>query len=431
MQPFDERRSGAERSEWLTTWPPLQPVPAAGPERHSQPGHLPAQFPLQPVPAPGPGQHYQCSTEPIPAQRDPFSPQARRPTGSCALVLGTLLIGLLIGALVGWQFGQSNLSREATSRMTESPSLQTSFEKVAAQFRPSVVQINVQKVGGIKAIGSGVVIDTRGYIVTNNHVVDGSESMDVVFYNARTFRARLTGVDPVDDLAVIQITPPKNIVAASLGDSSKLFVGQSVLAIGNPLGITQTVTSGIVSALGRTVGQGEVTIINAVQTDAAINPGNSGGALVDLNGQLIGVPSLVPIDPTFNTPANGVGFAIPSNRIAFIVPQLIQSGKVTKSGRANLGVNVISNDQMLMTQNNLAVSHGALVVSVVAGSAAERVGIKAGDVIVQVDRTAINTSEELLDVMVKKTPGEMVTLKVYRGSEQLTLPVTLGELQIK
>ena len=143
------------------------------------------------------------------------------------------------------------------------------------------------------------------------------------------------GTDPADDLAVIKITPPsKGLTVVQLGNSSKLTVGQDVMAIGNPLGITQTVTNEIVSALGRSVseGQGGATISNAIQTDAAINPGNSGGALVDMQGHLVGIPTLTAIDPEFNTPASGVGFAIPSNRVATIVPQIISNGSVTPNG---------------------------------------------------------------------------------------------------
>src|SRR5256886_6735666 len=167
--------------------------------------------------------------------------------------------------------------------------------------------------------------------------------MTVTLYDGTNTPAHLVGTAPADDLAVVKITPPsKGLTVATLGDSSKLKVGEDVLAIGNPLGITQTVTNGIISALGRNVdeGQGSAIIPNAIQTDAPINPGNSGGALVDLQGNLIGIPTLTAIDPEFNAPANGVGFAIPSNRVNFIATQIIQTGKVTHTGRAALGVRV-------------------------------------------------------------------------------------------
>src|SRR5262249_32191131 len=159
-------------------------------------------------------------------------------------------------------------------------------------------------------------------------------------------------------------------------------VGQSVLAIGNPLGITQTVTAGILSALCRTIPErrGGGGIIYAVQTDGAIQPGKNGGALGDIQGNLVGVATLVPIDPQVNSPANGVGFAIPSNRVQFIAPQLINSGKVLHSGRASLGIKAIDVNPPIARQNQLPVDHGALIVEVAANSAAEQGGIKAGDI---------------------------------------------------
>src|SRR5256885_5872488 len=179
------------------------------------------------------------------------------------------------------------------------------------------------------------------------------------------------------------------------------------MAIGNPLGITQTVTHGIISALGRNVseGQGGATIPNAIQTDAAINPGNSGGALVDLQGNLIGIPTLTAIDPEFNAPANGVGFAIPSNRVKFIAPQIIQSGRAVHTGRAALGVSVESVDPSLAAQYNLAVDQGALIVSVQPNGPAAKAGLRAGDVIVQVDNTPVVDTSSLGDALVSKDPG--------------------------
>jgi S1-C subfamily serine protease len=308
--------------------------------------------------------------------------------------------------------------------------IDTVREAVIAKVRPSVVEVNVSIPGG-SGIGSGVIVDRRGYIVTNNHVVSNAQSIQVVLYNGTKLQAQLVGTDPADDLAVLKITPPSSgLTVATLGDSSKLQVGQDVMAIGNPLGITQTVTSGIVSALGRSVseGQGGATIPNAIQTDAPINPGNSGGALVDLQGNLVGIPTLTAIDPEFNTPANGVGFAIPSNRVAFIVPQIIANGSVTHTGRAYLGVNLTSVDATLAAQDRLAVDHGALVVNVVSGSPAASAGLQSGDVIVQIGNSQVNDVQSLSDILVNSSPGQRVALKVYRGSQQLTVNVTLGEL---
>jgi S1-C subfamily serine protease len=276
-----------------------------------------------------------------------------------------------------------------------------------------------------------VIIDRRGYIVTNNHVVDSAQSINVVLFDGTRLPAQLVGTDPADDLAVVKISTSKNLAVITIADSSKLQVGQSVVAVGNPLGINETATSGIISALGRTVseGQGGATIPDAIQTDAPINPGNSGGALVDMQGNLIGIPTLTAIDPEFNTPASGVGFAIPSNRVTFIVPQIIQNGSVTHTGRAALGVNVVSVDATLAAQENLSVDHGAWIYRVISGGAADQAGLQSGDVIVQIDNTAINDLSSLSDYLATRNPGDVVSVHIYRGSQQLTIQVKLGELQ--
>jgi S1-C subfamily serine protease len=241
--------------------------------------------------------------------------------------------------------------------------------------------------------------------------------------------AQLTGVYPPEDLAVIQITPPPHMAVATIGDSSKLKVAEYVMAIGNPLGITQTVTSGIVSALGRNLPESQgMELIGAIQTDAAINPGNSGGALVDLQGELIGVPTLTIINPTFNSPASGVGFAIASNRVKLIVPQLIATGHVTHTGRASLGVSVVTVDAAVAAQNNLSVDQGALIVSTTTNGPAATAGMMAGDVIVQIDNTPVTDVQSLEDALLSKNPGDTVAVKFYRGSQQMTVNVTLGEL---
>jgi S1-C subfamily serine protease len=351
--------------------------------------------------------------------------------GSYLLIASAIIIALIIGVWGGWLIGQSN--SRTRNNDTIDPALQTQTEQVAEKFRTAVVQINVQKSPTEAAIGSGVLIDRRGYIVTNNHVVEAGQNINVVLYDGSTFPAQLIGADSADDLAVIRITPPKNITVASVGDSSKLKVGQAVLAIGNPLGITQTVTAGIVSALGRTVPEqtGNAVIVNAVQTDAAINPGNSGGALVDMAGKLVGIPTLVPIDPEFNSPASGVGFAIPSNRVAFIAPQLINSGRVIHSGRASMGIQVIDIDPNIAAQNQLPVDHGVMIVRVIPNGPAEQAGLKEGDIIVEIDNTPVNNAQQLQDILLKKDVGQTVSVKVYRGNQQLTVKVKLGELQVQ
>jgi len=218
----------------------------------------------------------------LPTVKQPGSPirTSRGLTNNAIVALVVVLLLLLgIGVFAGWQFGKS--SSTGTSSSTQpglsAASLNALPESVAATFRQSVVQINVvtQQSGGL---GSGTIIDNRGYIVTNYHVIEGARQIQVELYDGLQLPAQLTGIDPPDDLAVIKITPPPHMAVATIGDSSQLKVAEYVMAIGNPLDITQTVTSGIVSALGRNVPAGPgVDIIGAIQTDAAINPGNSGG----------------------------------------------------------------------------------------------------------------------------------------------------------
>src|SRR5436190_11035328 len=369
-------------------------------------------------------------------------------TGAIITLSFVLLVVLGVGVFAGWQFGRTGASTggASTNESTLQPGTgpqstvppltgnneQAVREAVIAKVRPAVVEVNVTTQQG-GDIGSGVIIGDRGNIVTNNHVVDGAQSMTVTLCDGTNLLAQLVGTDPADDLAVVKITPPsKGLTVATIGDSSKLTVGQDVMAIGNPLGITQTVTHGIISALGRNVseGQGGATIPNAIQTDAAINPGNSGGALVDMQGNLIGIPTLTAIDPEFNTPASGVGFAIPSNRVQFIATQIIDTGKVTHTGRAVLGVRVTSVDANLAAQDNLAVDHGTLIYRVVSGGAAEQAGLRANDVIVQIDNSVINNLSSLSDYLASRNPGDTVAVHVYRGSQQLTISVKLGELQL-
>jgi S1-C subfamily serine protease len=374
--------------------------------------------------------------------------RSRGPRAGAIIVLAVvLLIVLGVGLFAGWEYGHSTSVasspgssssgqlQQGTSPAVKIPvlsgnNMQTVQEAVIQKVSPEVVQVNVTLSNGA-GIGSGVIIDKRGYIVTNDHVVTGAQSVQVVLYNGAKQTAQIVGTDSADDLAVLKINPPSNMAVATLGDSSKLVVGQDVLAIGNPLGITQTVTNGIISALNRTVTEGQgsnAAIPGAIQTDAAINPGNSGGALVDLSGNVIGIPTLTAIDPEFNTPASGVGFAIPSSRVNFIATQIIQSGHVTHTGRAALGIDVYSVDPVIAAQNNLAVNQGVLVVGLQSGGPAAQAGLKVGDVIVQISGTPVTDQSSLENALLQYSPGNTVAVHVYRGSQQLTVNVKLGEL---
>ncbi len=264
--------------------------------------------------------------------QNPLEPPREQPrqgrgglrTGAIIGLILLLIVVFVIGGFAGWVYAGTKSSSSGST--LNASTLDTQRESVAAKVKPTIVEVYVTLAKGA-ALGSGVIVNSQGYIVTNNHVVSGALTIQVVLSNGTKEPAQLAGADAAYDLAVLKIPVPQSgLSVATLGDSTQLQVGQEVLVIGNPLGITQTVTNGIVSALKRSVseGQGAPTIQNAIQTDAPINPGNSGGALVDLQGHVVGIPTLTAIDPEFNTPANGVGFAIPVNRVKAILPQIIQ-----------------------------------------------------------------------------------------------------------
>jgi S1-C subfamily serine protease len=261
-------------------------------------------------------------------------PPRKRPGRAGAILLLTFVLALIfgVGLFAGLEFtsgrsSTSTTSRTAATATTTSSSgttLETQQEAAIAKIEPAVVEIKVITVQG-EQIGSGVIIDTNGDIVTNNHVVSGEQTIEVVLSNGSTEQAQLVGTAAADDLAVVRIQPFAHMTVAQIGDSSKLVVGQEVMAIGNPLGITETATKGIVSALNRSVTESTgTTISKAIQTDAAVNPGNSGGALINLQGQLIGIPTLTAVNTESNTAANGVSFAIPSNLVVTDLHQILQ-----------------------------------------------------------------------------------------------------------
>ncbi len=354
-------------------------------------------------------------------------------TGVRVILVIALVVLVGIGLFAAFQIGRNSASGASTTNTTNQPLPSAATYNalpiaVAATFRRSVVQIDVITQQGA-GLGSGTIIDSRGYIVTNDHVVAGAKQIQVELYDGLKVPAQLIGLYPPEDLAVIKINPVPDMAVAKIGDSSQLKVAEYVMAIGNPLGITQTVTSGVVSALGRNVPvSAGVELIDAIQTDAAINPGNSGGALVDLEGELIGVPTITIVNPTFNSPASGIGFAVPSNRVKFIVPQLIATGHVTHTGRASLGVGVVPVDASVAAQFDLSVDRGLLIASVTPNGPAATAGLKAGDVILQIDNAPINSVQSLGDVLLSKNPGDTVAVTINRGGQQMTVTVTLGEL---
>jgi S1-C subfamily serine protease len=293
----------------------------------------------------------------------------------------------------------------------------------------------VVEVKGDQGLGSGVILTKNGYIVTNNHVVSGQQQLTVRLSDGKNLPAKLIGVDTVDDLAVVKINA-NNLPPATLGNSGDLRVGQSLLAIGNPLGIVSTVTDGIVSALHRSVSEGQQTngrILNAIQTSAAINPGNSGGALINLAGQVIGIPTLTAVDPEFNAPAAGVGFAIPSSTVKNITSQIMKYGKVMHSGIAALGIQAYpqSITPSIARQNNLPVDHGVLIRQVESNGPAAKAGIHANDIVVKIGSTTITSYEDMLGALAQHKPGDTIDVTVVTPQrQQHTYKIKLGELNV-
>ncbi|MGW3123852.1 S1C family serine protease [Streptomyces sp. NPDC001107] len=304
--------------------------------------------------------------------------------------------------------------------------LQSAYQKVIKDVLQSVVQIQADG-----DLGSGIVFDSKGRIVTNAHVVGESKTFKVTTANSvDPLTARLVYSYPDQDLAVIKLDKvPSGLKAAAFADSSKVQVGQIVLAMGSPLGLSSSVTQGIVSATGRTVSEGRsgggtgATIANMVQTSAAINPGNSGGALVNLDGQVIGIPTLAATDPGLgNGAAPGIGFAIPSTMVKTIADQIVRSGKVTDSGRAALGIT----GRTVVDDSYQAA--GVAVVAVKSGGAADKAGIETGDVITRLGGdTDITTITSLSEALAAQKPGDRTSVTFTRNGSQKKVDVTLGE----
>jgi serine protease Do len=275
-----------------------------------------------------------------------------------------------------------------------------------------------------QGIGSGVIIDTQGNVLTNNHVVEGADQVKVMLYGNQEITAKLVGTDPKSDLAVVKIDPGKvKLTAAVLGDSDKLEVGDWVIACGSPFGLRQTVSAGIVSAIGR----GNVGITeyeDFIQTDAAINPGNSGGPLVDLEGRVVGINTAI---ASQNGGNNGIGFAIPISMARFVLEQLVKSGKVVR-GYVGLMIGDVNED--LAESFQFRGSGGALVQDVTQNGPGDRAGLKPGDIIIERDSRPIANAGAFRNGIADTAPGKSVKLAIWRDGKRIEVPVTLGELPV-
>lgn len=387
------------------------------------------------------------------------------------IAVGVLLVGAIFGSAAtsrGWfKNGDDNkvpIYVSSDSQINQQVTLNGGFSSIAKAVTPAVVVINVksrrqqqspfffnpfgdlfgnpdqddeatprrrviprgqqpQGKGPLipSGTGSGVVVSPDGYIITNNHVVDGAEKVEVELADRRQFEAKVIGTDPPSDIAVIKIDA-SNLPAVPFGDSDKVEVGDIVLAIGNPLGIGQTVTMGIISAKGRTTpGRDDRTYENFLQTDAAINRGNSGGALVNLRGELIGIPSQI-LSQTGGS--IGIGFAIPTKDARNVMDQLLRTGKVR---RGMLGINIRSLDKDLADAFGYNSTKGAFVENVVADQPADKAGVKRGDIVTEFQGQKIETSDQLRNMASQTAPGTMVKFKVWRNGSEIELTAKLGE----
>ncbi|MFS8104157.1 trypsin-like peptidase domain-containing protein [Lentzea alba] len=396
------------------------PPPGSGQPHPLGPG---AQFGAEPTAT---GQYY------LPPGYQP-PPVPPRPKGRGRVVAGVAALVLAVGGVSGGLGGYlgytfANESSAVSSLDTPRPASQTSnspagsVEDVANKMLPSVVQIQVVTRTGAGE-GSGFIISSNGQIVTNNHVIEGAAAggdIKVVFQDGKTASAKILGRDPSSDIAVIQADGVSGLPIVQLGNSGDLKIGQGVVAIGSPFELSGTVTSGIVSSLNRPVSAGgdarnsQATVLNAIQTDAAINPGNSGGPLVNMSGQVVGINSAIysPNQSAGQAGSVGIGFAIPIDQARRTVDEIVKTGKPKQTV---LGVKVESTEQ------------GAKISEITPGGAAEKAGLKAGDVITKFGDRRIDESDTLVAAVRSKAPGDKVTITL---SDNRTVEATLDGVEV-
>jgi S1-C subfamily serine protease len=400
-------------------------APQGGAAYGTPPGGAPYGMPYA---APGGG-----STATLPVQRR----SGRFRIGVAGLVAGAVIgggAGAGVVALADRPVSTTTSNGSTQSVVIKNPATATAATAAAAKAAPSVVTIYVAN-GSSSGSGSGVVLTDDGYVLTNNHVItlegSGTGTVQVRTADGTLYNATVVGTDPSSDLGVVKLSNATNLTPATFADSTKVQVGDLAVAIGAPLGLSNTVTDGIVSATGRAVSTGstqsDATVLDAIQTDAAINPGNSGGALVNGAGEVIGINTAI-ASVASSAPAPGqsaqsgnigVGFAIPSRTANRIAQEIIKTGKAS---HALLGVSARTAED----STNPSVGTGAGIVQVVAGGAAAKAGLQAGDVVTAVGRRPVTTSTELTAAVRSQSPGDTVNITYRRGSASRTVAVTLG-----
>jgi putative serine protease PepD len=334
-------------------------------------------------------------------------------TRTGVFVLLSALLAALVAVLAVVLAGSGDDGAAPAARGARSGDPSAAYEAAADKGLKSVVQIRHES-----GLGSGVVLDDRGNVVTNAHVVEGGRTFVVITPDGKEHPATLRGAFPQGDIAVVRVDGVA-LTPARFADSSKLEVGQAVLALGSPLGLQGSVTDGVVSAVSRTVSAGNgVALPSAVQTSAPINPGNSGGALVDLSGAVVGIPTLAAVSPQLGGRADGVGFAISSNTAKKLGSQLADEGRVVDTGRAYLGVELRS-----------LLGGGVLIVAVQPGGPAADAGLKPGELILEIDGEPVNTVDDVSVALASHKPGDTVEVKTQSQSgKTASVDVTLGEL---
>ena len=389
----------------------------------------------------------------------PTRQDRRKPVRKASLWLwaAIVLIAALVGALVGGEIVEAsgnNGGGTTVKEISSGPALlngTTDIQSVIDKVLPAVVSIDAKSPepasemtfgsgspGTQEDEGTGMIITSDGEVVTNNHVISGATSITVTLYGSlKPLPATLIDTDPANDVALLQIEGRSNLPTVSYGDSDDIQVGDAVVAIGNALGLsagTPTVTQGIISAKGRTVqasddsGTSTETLINMLQTDAAINPGNSGGPLVDSSGKVIGMNTAVASSANGTAQAQDIGFAIPANKIAQLLPGLRSRsiGDDSRSGSGYLGVEIETLTSQVRSAYNFTPTRGAVVLQVVSGSPAVGAGIEQGDVIVSMGGKPITSADQLGAVIQADKPGQVVKIGLYRGRIPMTVTATLG-----